>query len=160
MLQWKKLRGHPELVPAAAAWFSDRWRVPLAAYQQSMQDCLACHGPVPQWYVGLDARGVIVAGAGVIDNDFHSRRDLWPNVCALFVQPEWRGQGVARQLLALIRKDMGQLGVPVLYLVTDHRGFYEKCGWHFVGAVGCDDGTQSRLYTAHCLLDPSGNLFV
>ena len=39
------------------------------------------------------------AGAGVISNDFHNRRDLAPNLCALFVEPAYRRQGIARRLL-------------------------------------------------------------
>lgn len=48
---------------------------------------------VPQWYVTLGGQGEILAGAGVIENDFHNRKDLSPNLCALFVEAPYRCQG-------------------------------------------------------------------
>ena len=88
--------------------------------------------PVPQWYLLLDGE-TIAGGAGVIENDFHDRPDLAPNLCALFVEPEFRGRGLARALLDAVRADLAGMGVETLYLVTDHTEFYERCGWQFVG---------------------------
>lgn len=34
------LREQPEYLNAAAEWFAGKWRVPLAAYEESMQECL------------------------------------------------------------------------------------------------------------------------
>ena len=73
----------------------------------------------------------IVAGAGVIANDYHDRVDLTPNLCALFVEESHRYRGIARLLLDSARRDMGKLGFETLYLVTDHEHFYERCGWEF-----------------------------
>ena len=41
---------------------------------------------ITQWYVIVDGQRNIIAGAGVIENDFHDRKDLTPNLCALFVE--------------------------------------------------------------------------
>ena len=49
-------------------------------------------------------------------------------------------------LLDFIRKDLGKLGIPVLYLVTGHTGFYEKYGWRFVTMAMGDDQQPLRLY--------------
>ena len=84
------LRDVPTLTEEAAAWFSGRWGIPAAEYRESMERCLRRLGPVPQWYVVLDG-GRLIAGAGVIENDFHDRPDLAPNLCALFVEPERYG---------------------------------------------------------------------
>lgn len=142
------LRERPELCRPAAAWFSGKWGIPEEEYRQSMRDMLRGTTAVPQWYVTLGGQGEIIAGAGVIDNDFHNRKDLSPNLCALFVEPACRRQGLARKLLRFIQKDMGGFGVPRLYLVTDHTSFYEKCGWRFVTMAVEDDGRSIRLYEA------------
>lgn len=147
----ERLRDHPEFLMRAAQWFSGIWGIPTRIYQQSMQECLKNCTAVPQWYLLLDDMRKIAAGAGVIDNDFHDRKDLSPNVCALFVQPEWRGRGIARYLLDAVRRDMSHYGIDRLYLVTDHLEFYEKCGWDFLTMVTGDDGMQARLYTAETL---------
>ena len=44
------------------------------------------------------------------------------------------------------------MGHGRLYLVTDLVGFYEKCGWEYVGEVNELDGGQIRLYSASALL--------
>lgn len=41
------------------------------------------------WYLCLDGEK-IVAGMGVIENDFHNRKDLTPNVCAVYTGKEYR----------------------------------------------------------------------
>ena len=101
---------------------------------------------MPQWYVVQNENREIVAGAGVIENDFHDRNDLAPNVCALFVEEAYRGQGIARSVLDAIRQDLSGMGIRKLYLVTDHTEFYEKCGWKFRTLVIGGDGLPERLY--------------
>ena len=95
--------------------------------------------------------GRLIAGAGVIENDFHDRPDLTPNLCALFVEPDWRCRGLAGRLLDFIRRDLGAMGIPRLYLVTDHTSFYEQYGWAFLTMVTGDDRTQERMYTTPTL---------
>ena len=93
-----------------------------------------------------NGRQRIVAGTGVIDNDYHDRKDLAPNLCALYVEADCRRQGIARALLDAVRADMREMGVSPLYLLTDHTQFYEKCGWSFYTMVRGDDGSPERLY--------------
>ena len=140
------LRERPELLLRAAEWFHEKWGIPRAAYEASMRDSLTGRGAVPQWYVTL-ADGAIIAGAGVIENDFNERKDLAPNVCAVYVEENWRGQGVARALLSRICADMRKKGVKTLYLATDHTAFYEKLGWEVLG-LAWEEGhaRQTRMY--------------
>lgn len=77
------LREQPQLLQVAAQWFHSKWQIPCQAYVESMQACRTGTAFLPQWYVILDASGTIIAGAGLIANDFHERKDLTPNVCAL-----------------------------------------------------------------------------
>ena len=116
-----------------------------------METCIRRQAGVPQWLVALDEHGEIVAGAGVIENDFHDRRDLAPNVCALYVREDCRGRGIARALLADARRDMGGFGFSRLYLITDHTAFYERCGWEFLTMVAGENGQPVRMYTASTL---------
>ena len=103
-IRFLKLRHHPEWAEQAAGWFHEKWGVPLEAYLDSMETCIRRQAGVPQWLVALDEHGEIVAGAGVIENDFHDRRDLAPNVCALYVREDCRGRGIARALLEEARR--------------------------------------------------------
>lgn len=141
-----RIREHPELADEAARWFQEKWGIPLSAYRESIRDCLAGKGPVPQWYAAVE-QGRIVGGLGVIENDFHDRKDLAPNVCAVYVEEPCRGKGIAGALLEHVCEDMAGLGIGTLYLVTDHTGFYERYGWEFLCmAQGDGEEEPSRLY--------------
>lgn len=136
----------PELIEKASEWFHDKWDLPSEAYRESMAAGADSFAPLPRWYVVLDRESRIVAGAGLIENDFHDRKDLSPNVCALYVEPEYRKIGVAQRLLELCRAQAGRSGFTKLYLVTDHTEFYEKCGWEFLTLVNSDENEQERMY--------------
>lgn len=143
------LRDKPDMLQKAAAWFHQKWGVPMEAYRESMEDCLTGKGPVPQWYLALDGER-IVGGMGVIENDFHHRKDLAPNVCAVYTEEDRRCQGIAGALLGLVCRDMKELAIPTLYLVTDHTSFYERYGWEFYCMVqGDGEPGLTRLYVHH-----------
>ena len=90
---------------------------------------------------------VIFGGIGVIENDFHDRKDLSPNVCAVYTEPDCRGQGIARKLLDLVCADMKEQGIDTLYLLTDHTSLYERYGWEFFCmAQGDGEEKPSRIY--------------
>ena len=76
------LRARPELEQTAAAWFHDKWGVPEQAYLDCMDAYLAGETEYG-WYLCLDG-DKIVGGVGVIENDFHDRKDLAPNGCAVY----------------------------------------------------------------------------
>ena len=140
------LQNNPEILSKAAKWFHQKWNIPLEAYLTSMQECLQGKNPIPQWYLVLD-KEKIIAGMGVIENDFHKRKDLSPNVCALYVEETYRCQGIAKLLLDKVCVDMKKKGVDTLYLITDHTSFYERYGWKFLCLVENEDSLEtSRMY--------------
>ena len=140
------LNDKPEMKDKMAEWFHSKWGVPLEAYLESMDDCLSGGGPVPSWYVAVED-GEIIGGLGVIENDFHDRKDLAPNVCAVYVEEAHRDRGLAGELLNFVCDDMKARGIPTLYLVTDHTGFYERYGWeYFCPAMGDGEEEPCRLY--------------
>lgn len=136
----------PEIKEEAAQWFHVKWGIPLQAYLDSMEECLEKKGSVPQWYMAMEGERII-GGMGVIENDFHDRKDLSPNVCAVYTQEDRRRQGVAGALLNFVCQDMKTRGVGTLYLVTDHTSFYERYGWEFLCMVQGDGEVDlARMY--------------
>ena len=141
-----KIREHGELAAEAADWFHAKWGIPLQAYRESMQECLQNRHAVPQWYVVMDGDRII-AGLGVIENDFHNRRDLTPNVCAVYVEEEYRNRGIAGRMLDFVCNDFLEKGIETLYLLTDHTSFYERYGWRFYCMVqGDGEPDMARMY--------------
>ena len=139
------LREKPKLKDIAAEWFHGKWGVPKEAYLECMNDYLD-NSTEYGWYLCLDGEK-IVGGLGVIENDFHDRKDLSPNVCAVYTDENYRCQGIAGKLLNLVVEDMRSKGISPLYLVTDHTNFYERYGWEFFCmAQGDDEPEMTRLY--------------
>ena len=101
---------------------------------------------VPQWYLAVEGKQII-GGLGVIENDFHDRKDLTPNICALYVEESHRCQGIAGELLRFVCREFADRGISVLYLLTDHDSFYERYGWEFLCMVqGEGEAEPSRMY--------------
>jgi len=98
------LRDRPELMDRAAAWFHEKWRVPTEAYRECMTAYLNRETEYG-WYLCLDGDRII-GGLGVIENDFHDRKDLTPNVCAVYTEEAFRCRGIAGRLLNMAVEDM------------------------------------------------------
>ena len=138
------LRENPKLKDYAAEWFSGKWKVPIEAYLECMKAYL--NGETEYgWYLCLD-KDKIVSGLGVIKNDFHCRKDLYPNICAVYTEVKYRNQGIAGHLLKMAVEDMRIKGITPIYLITDHHNFYERYGFEFLCMVKGDDSNMSRMY--------------
>ena len=139
------LRDEPQLKDTAARWFHDKWNVPAEAYLECM-DAYLNEETEYGWYMCLDGDR-IVAGLGVIENDFHNRKDLSPNICAVYTEEEYRGKGIAGKLLNMAVEDLRAKGITPVYLVSDHIGFYERYGWEFMCMVqGDGEPEMTRMY--------------
>ena len=144
-LQYITLREKPELMNTAADWFHSKWRVPTEAYLECMEAYLN-HETELGWFLCLDGEQ-IVGGLGVIENDFHDRKDLTPNVCAVYTEESHRCKGIAGNLLNMVVEDLRAKGISPAYLITDHTGFYERYGWEFLCMVqGDGEPDMTRMY--------------
>lgn len=144
-LKYITLRENPQIKDEAASWFNQKWGVPKEAYLECMNDYLDKNTEYG-WYLCLDGEK-IVGGMGVIENDFHDRKDLSPNICAVYTEEEYRNRRIAGNLLEMVVEDLRQKGISPVYLVTDHTGFYEKYGFEFLCMVqGDDEPDMTRMY--------------
>lgn len=143
--QYILLREKPEWRNPAAQWFHSKWGVPEQAYLECMKAYLDRETEYG-WYLCL-RDNQIIGGLGVIENDFHDRKDLTPNVCAVFTEERYRCQGIAGRLLDMAVEDLRSKGISPVYLVTDHTGFYERYGWEFLCMVqGDGEPDLTRMY--------------
>ena len=143
--QYILLREKPEWMLPAALWFHSKWGVPTEAYLDCMEAYLQQKTEYG-WYLCLQG-DQIIGGLGVIANDFHDRKDLSPNVCAVYTEESFRFQGIAGHLLNMAVEDLRSKGISPVYLVTDHTGFYERYGWEFLCMVqGDGEPDMTRMY--------------
>ncbi len=147
------IRTNPEYSQRAIDYFSSKWGVDRVIYEDSINHSLTTDNPLPQWYLMVDEGDNIIGSFGLITNDFVSRQDLWPYLCALYIEESVRRQGLGAKLLAHGKSEALRLGFPNLYLVTDHIGYYERYGFTHIGTGYHPWGESSRIYQADTCID-------
>ena len=124
------VRENPALCDRAIAYFQEKWASEdsCMVYEDCIRASLSSDTPLPEWYLLMDEES-IVGCAGLISNDFISRMDLCPWLCALYVEEAYRGHAYGALLIERVRADAAKKGYPRLYLCSDHVGYYEKYGF-------------------------------
>ena len=151
-MQYKiiSVRSNPEYAARAIDWFSSRWGIDRREYEKSINDCISSNDRLPRWYLAIGENDEIIGGCGLILNDFVDRTDLFPYLCALFVEKEARGHALGSKLLEYARTEAGRLGFDNLYLCTDHTSYYEKYGCRYIGTGRHTWGETSRILDLGC----------
>ena len=145
MYTYITLRERTQLKNYASEWFHSKWYVPKQAYLECMEAYINSETEYG-WYLCMDGEK-IVGGLGVIENDFHDRKDLTPNICAVYTEEEYRCIGIAGHLLDMAVEDLRAKGISPVYLITDHTSFYERYGWEFLCMVqGDGEPHMTRMY--------------
>lgn len=140
------VRSNAGYLDRAIDYFSSKWPVARIVYQDCITNSLTTENPIPQWYLLLNGTRDIIGCFGLIMNDFISRQDLWPWVCALYVDEAYRGHSFGAKMLEHGRREAKRLGFSKLYLATDHVGYYEKYGWSYIGDGYAANGEPGRIY--------------
>ena len=128
------VREHPGMCDRAIAYFQEKWASEDSrmVYEDCIRMSIDSKTPLPEWYLMMDGEDIIGC-AGLITNDFISRMDLMPWLCALYIEPEYRGHAYGSLLIDRIRSDAAKKGFDNIYLCSDHIGYYEKYGFERIG---------------------------
>ncbi|HAT5013636.1 GNAT family N-acetyltransferase [Serratia marcescens] len=142
------VRQAPELAPRAIAYFQRHWATAetLMMYEDAINRSLGAANPLPQWYLLME-NDRILGCAGLITNDFISRGELYPWLCALYVEETQRGRGCGAKLIEHVAAETRRLGFPQLHLCTDLEGYYERSGFVYNGLGYHPWGEASRVYS-------------
>lgn len=137
-IQIAYLQDYPEYIPLLAKWMLDEWGKynPLsseAKAQQKLKDHLN-NDKLPLTLIALkDNKPIGTCSLRVNDG---IRQDLTPWLGSLYVEPQYRGQGVGAQFVNEIIKKAQSLGYPTLYLLAFDKtlpNWYQSLGWHLIG---------------------------
>lgn len=140
------VRENPEYLEQTICYFQQSWpKVYPLLYKDCIRNSIGAPQPLPQWYL-LEKEGDIIGCAGLITNDFISRMDLYPWLCALYIDENHRGNGYASLLIDRTKDDTRQMGFTHLNLCTDHIGYYEKFGFSYIGQGYHPWHETSRIY--------------
>lgn len=97
-------------------------------YKDAIYHSSLTEKPLPMFFLLLKNNEIIGCSA-LITNDFISRHDLYPWIACLFVDEKERGQEYGNLLMEHAEKEAKNIGFSIVYLTTDHDGYYEKYGW-------------------------------
>lgn len=140
------VRENPEYQNKAIEYISSKWTsVSLIVYEDSIVHSITTSSPLPRWYLLLK-EDQIIGCAGLITNDFISRMDLYPWLCALFIEENQRGNSYGLMLIEKIKQDSLNAGFRNLYLSTTLNGFYEKYGFRHIGNGYHPWEEESKIY--------------
>lgn len=148
------VREHPAYEKQTIACFQNYWanEQSMKVYEDCIHHCLYAASPLPQWYLLMDGE-TLVGCAGLITNDFISRMDLYPWICALYIREAYRGHAYGSLLLDRAKKDAGNAGFSHVYLCSDHVGFYEKYGFTCIGTGFHPWGEDSHIFEADSIME-------
>ena len=140
------VRENPEYKDRAIQYFQNSWsEVAPIIYEDCISHSINAKDSLPQWYI-LENNAEIIGCAGLITNDFISRMDLYPWVCAIFIDEKHRGNNYSKLLIGKAKEDSKNAGFQNVYLCTDHIGFYEKMGFNYIGQGYHPWEEESRIY--------------
>lgn len=142
------IKKNPEYKERGIKYIQSKWasESSMKVYEDCIKNCITTDNPLPQWYLLLD-KEKIIGCAGLVTNDFISRMDLYPWICALYVEKDYRGNSYGYLLLEEAKKDTKAGNFSALYLCTDHIGYYEKYGFNYIGEGYHPWGDSSRIYS-------------
>ncbi|MFG1496568.1 GNAT family N-acetyltransferase [Saccharospirillum sp. HFRX-1] len=134
MYQWTLLSRHPEYADQVAGWIFNQWVVDQdpEGYQKVLTKVLACTDPEPTPFMVLLLNGNNLIGIAEVKTHETSEDNdprFWLD--GVYVLPEYRGQGLAGQLVRQALLQAKTVGVRKLYLRTLHLdgGLYALAGF-------------------------------
>ena len=140
------VRQNPAYKEIAVKYFQDSWpEISPAIYEDCISNSVNAKQSLPQWYL-LEKDGEIIGCAGLITNDFISRMDLYPWICAIYIEEKHRGNAYGALLIEKAKEDTKAFGFRYLNLCTDHIGYYEKYGFEYNGKGYHPWEEESRIY--------------
>ncbi len=113
------------------AWWTESG-VSIEDYRAHLDPMLEAEG-IPSAFVAHE-KDRYIGSVLIIENDLDERPDYAPWIAALWVEPEFRRQGIAAQLIARSREHIATLGHDTCYLcaTADKRPYYLKQGFTLI----------------------------
>jgi N-acetylglutamate synthase-like GNAT family acetyltransferase len=88
-----------------------------------------------------------IGTVSIFQNDLKTRKDLIPWLASLYVNSDYRGQGIGEMLINQVKKVVKGLGFKSLYLRTEHTSeYYIRLGWEFVCKTQDEKGQETKVF--------------
>ena len=118
----------------------------FAFYKNCIENSFSDDNSIPKFYILLD-EDKIIGSYALLSNDIISRQDLMPWFACLFIDENYRNQGLAGKLIKHGLCEAQKKGFYTLYLSTDLNEFYEKKGWNYYSKGYSVSGDEIKIYS-------------
>ncbi|MGC1204130.1 MAG: GNAT family N-acetyltransferase [Flavobacteriaceae bacterium] len=115
-------------------------------YKDCIENSFSDNISVPKFYLMLD-KDEIIGCYALLTNDIISRQDLIPWFACLYIEENYRNQGLAERLLKHSLNETQKRGFDTLYLSTELNDFYEKKGWEYYSKGYGVFGDELKIYS-------------
>ncbi len=128
---------HLELLPTIGRWHWEEWGHhdpdgSLEAWTANLGE-RTHRDRIPTIFVALE-RGAPAGSAVLCEHDMDTRLDLTPWLSGVYIEPAFRGRGIAGRLVGEAMRFAEGCGVQTLYLYTNGaERLYEATGWQRIG---------------------------
>jgi predicted N-acetyltransferase YhbS len=90
-------------------------------------------GKIPFALVALDDNGNWIGTISIKEKDLESRTDLTPWLAAFYIKPNYRNNGIGKELLEMALREAIAMDIKALYLYTEKASeYYRKKGWQIL----------------------------
>ena len=128
------LADHEDQIPKVAKWYFEEWGHLLASPETKifvlrLQSCLN-KTKFPLVILAMDGEELIGAAQIKLNQmSIYPAKEHW--LAGIYVEPKYRSNNVAANLIEKIQEIAVKLGEEVLHLQTEHLsgGLYTKLGW-------------------------------
>jgi N-acetylglutamate synthase-like GNAT family acetyltransferase len=114
-------------------------------YKDCMKHSLQPENAVPKFYFALQEESIVGCYA-LLRSELVARQDITPWFACLFVESEYRGNGLGAQMLDHAVEEARKAGFSKLYLSTSLEMYYEKYGWTYVSDTYDVSGHPTKVY--------------
>lgn len=147
-MQIEYLRNHPELVKTVSEWIYHEFAEPAGVTFRETHEKFSQTGInlFPITFIAVqnqDCAGTV----SLFENDLKTQWALTPWLASLYVFPQYRNQGVARELIQHALNKAEEMGYGAVFLRTEQTAeYYKKMGWKFVYRAQDEKAAETEVY--------------
>lgn len=144
----ENLYNHPEHVSLVSGWIYDEFVKGKSSWSLEKINLYFGKTNLRSFPITLIAISDdwCIGTVSISENDLKSQNVLKPWLASLYVSPNYRGKGVAEQLVNQVKVIVKELGYEMLYLRTEHTSeYYRRLGWEFLYKTLDEKGQQTEV---------------